>query len=301
MVFQTRQPDQVTAAFLCQYSYSCDSKQPYDFTSCSSAGVTWSDCSALLRDWTVIRNSVSDAEAVCCRDPSGHTTFVAFRGTESFRDAAADIWVTKRRIPFKAAEPEVAYGRLYRNARVHTGFLFQFASIKTAFDHYVQANPGDRVVLCGHSLGGALALIAALYMRLEHPARSVSTEVFGCPRVGNSAFSALVDSLTRSSPVRRHVYGRDPIARMPHRIRWKHCGVCYTYGASPRVDVSEDDADGFLGGCLSIPSPFRADDHVMERYIDSVCEASITENRKNISRALCERLESAEGHAPAFV
>ena len=50
----------------------------------------------------------------------------------------------------------------------------------------------------GHSLGGALAEINALYMTLNLPSNvHVKAVTFGTPRVGNPAWATLFDSKVR--------------------------------------------------------------------------------------------------------
>lgn len=47
----------------------------------------------------------------------------------------------------------------------------------------------------GHSLGGALAELDALYLTLNLPSdTSIKAITYGTPRVGNPAFAALIDS-----------------------------------------------------------------------------------------------------------
>lgn len=50
----------------------------------------------------------------------------------------------------------------------------------------------------GHSLGGALAELDALYLSVNLPAStSIKAMTFGTPRVGNAAFASLLDSKVR--------------------------------------------------------------------------------------------------------
>jgi len=46
----------------------------------------------------------------------------------------------------------------------------------------------------GHSLGGALALLEALFLTVNIPTASVKSVTYGTPRVGNPAFAQLIDS-----------------------------------------------------------------------------------------------------------
>ena len=50
----------------------------------------------------------------------------------------------------------------------------------------------DRIVVIGHSLGGAVAQLAALWATLQFPRADVRAITFGSPRVGNKAFKVRV-------------------------------------------------------------------------------------------------------------
>ena len=63
--------------------------------------------------------------------------------------------------------------------------------------------------MTGHSMGGALAQLAAWY----HPPRAVYS--FGAPRVGDAGFAARMASV----PIYRLVNGRDVVADLPPSTR----------------------------------------------------------------------------------
>lgn len=120
---------------------------------------------------------------------------LAFRGTEtkSIDDIKTDA---------KVALMDAAQG-----GRVHPGFYNGFASvqdqIQTALDQYSDCP----LYITGHSLGGALAVVATRY--LSHP-KSAATYTYGGPRVGDEAFFA-----DFRIPVYRVVNGADIVARLP--------------------------------------------------------------------------------------
>ncbi|KAG8735020.1 hypothetical protein FRC10_011083 [Ceratobasidium sp. 414] len=56
------------------------------------------------------------------------------------------------------------------------------------------------VTLTGHSLGGAISLIDALFLSINLPNAKVKVVAHGIPRVGNPEFAALVDSKVTLEP-----------------------------------------------------------------------------------------------------
>jgi hypothetical protein len=116
---------------------------------------------------------------------------VAFRGTERDpRDYATDIKTWK--IAWRSG------------GSVHAGFAAAFESVWPPLKQWISGRPGRRL-FTGHSLGGALATLAA---SLSGPARLMT---FGCPRVGDAAF---VRALA-ATEVTRYVDCCDMVCRVP--------------------------------------------------------------------------------------
>jgi Lipase (class 3) len=76
-----------------------------------------------------------------------------------------------------------------------------------------QHGPSTPVVITGHSLGAALALLNTVYLSLHLPAgTSLSMIGYGLPRVGNAAFADYVDATANVT----HVNNRaDPVTILP--------------------------------------------------------------------------------------
>lgn len=117
-------------------------------------------------------------------------TVLVFRGTDELRD-----WVRNLR-----AVP-AAWSR---GGRVHAGFARALHRIWRELRERLERADGP-LVCTGHSLGGALALLAASRV----PAASVWT--FGAPRVGDRAFARALHDI----PVQRVVNGRDLVPQLP--------------------------------------------------------------------------------------
>jgi pimeloyl-ACP methyl ester carboxylesterase len=94
---------------------------------------------------------------------------------------------------------------------VHEGFHAAYAAIEPEFGAVVAAatRAAKPLWLCGHSLGGALATLAAH----AHPGKIQGLYTFGSPRVGNAGF---VRNLTDSLPnIWRFVHHRDAVTYLP--------------------------------------------------------------------------------------
>lgn len=140
------------------------------------------------------RVSLGGTDAFLARHAGRRLTVLAFRGTES--DKPEDVLAD-------AMTLQVSSG-LFPNCRVHAGFADRFERVAKL----LPASPapaGDRFLITGHSLGAALATLAA--------ARWQPTQLltYGGPRVGDGNFSRLLERVT----CRRFVGCCDVVTRMP--------------------------------------------------------------------------------------
>lgn len=79
----------------------------------------------------------------------------------------------------------------------------------------VQSYPNSKVTVVGHSLGGAIALIDGLLLKLVLPSTNdVRVYAYGMPRVGNDAFAGFVDG-TLPGAVTHINNMRDPVPVVP--------------------------------------------------------------------------------------
>jgi hypothetical protein len=91
--------------------------------------------------------------------------------------------------------------------RVHKGFLDAYSTIRDELRNLV--SPSEKTVVCGHSLGGALAILYAV----ESCSPNLSVFTFGAPRVGDDAWNEFLDRL--SVPFTHYVTGLDPVPLLP--------------------------------------------------------------------------------------
>jgi V8-like Glu-specific endopeptidase len=107
---------------------------------------------------------------------------------------------------------------------VHRGFLTAFQVVQTTLEDHLRQLDGIPLVLTGHSLGGALATIAAAEWRGRYPIRGIYT--FGQPAVGRSTFPDYM-RLHYSSKFFRIVYRDDVVARVP--LSFAHVGKLFRF------------------------------------------------------------------------
>ncbi|XWX00334.1 hypothetical protein V2A60_008354 [Cordyceps javanica] len=117
---------------------------------------------------------------------------------------------------------------LVKDCSVHTGFSESWNEISagatSAIKEGLQANPDYKLVITGHSLGGAVAALAGAYLRRAGYKAEVYT--FGAPRVGNEAFALFTGS--QPGGVYRMTHTDDPVPRLPPMIfGYRHGGAEY--------------------------------------------------------------------------
>lgn len=159
---------------------------------------------------------------------------VAFRGTYSVTNTIMDLsTVPQEYVPYPAP-PDVGDGDgdenndgKCDNCTVHMGFMASWRNareivvpaLKAAREKY----PGYKVHLIGHSLGGAVAALAALELRLGLGWHDVLVTTFGEPRVGNQKLADYVDRAFRlldqteedRLSYRRVTHVGDPVPLLP--------------------------------------------------------------------------------------
>jgi predicted lipase len=127
--------------------------------------------------------------------------FVAFRGTTNNAD-----WGTNSRL---RKIPSTLGG----GARVHRGFAESWESVKDqVFEELVDLAP-ERIVLTGHSLGGACAVLASTDIIARFAEVPVDLVTFGAPRCGNLAYSEAIAEKVSSHT--RVVHDNDIVPSMP--------------------------------------------------------------------------------------
>lgn len=133
---------------------------------------------------------------------SSNEVVVAFRGTQkNYADIVTDLKF--RKAGLLLIEP-------YQMIEVHRGFRDQWLSIRDTLHEAISlvSGPDHTLSVTGHSLGGALAIQAALEWRWIK-----SLVTFGTPRIATQEIVSLMSE--RNHAHRRYVFGADIVPILP--------------------------------------------------------------------------------------
>jgi len=168
--------------------------------------------------------SIPETDTHCVISEAADCIIIAFRGSVSIRN-----WITdaefERTILVSAVDGTCS--------KVHRGFERALNSI---WEKLYAALGGCTVFnvqnckpifVTGHSLGGALAILAALSLD-RNGFQIAQVYTFGQPRVGNGDFKKRYDAVLGDKTF-RIVYEEDIVARIPHLPDWgdlyRHVGT----------------------------------------------------------------------------
>ena len=136
---------------------------------------------------------------------SGPLRYLVFRGTASEREWWQDLQLTQKQSP-------VATGR-FPPGRVHQGFGRIFGTLDPSPVELYERISRKRgpLLIAGHSLGGALAVLSALELRALRPV----VYTFAAPRIGDPVFAETYERLVPRTF--RVCNFWDPVPKMPDR------------------------------------------------------------------------------------
>jgi pimeloyl-ACP methyl ester carboxylesterase len=182
---------------------------------------------------------------------------VLFPGTASVRDARTDAQIKKM--------------EWLHDGRVHRGFMRSYSCISQRL--IVQLAQADKIILAGHSLGGALATLAADDLRqLGWNIGGVYT--FGSPRVGNWEFARAYNELLAERTFRITNAG-DPVPWVPFVFgTYRHVAREHYLNRTGGVDIEPwaiTHVEELLAAATHDSPAFAlAGEHSIRRYIEKL-------------------------------
>lgn len=167
----------------------------------------------------------TDTQAAVLYQSEPEAIYVVFRGTEKGID-----WINN----FQFRQQIYPYGPdASTEVRFHRGFMGAYFAVRDRLLETMRGNSTVPLTFTGHSLGGAIATIAALdvqYNITQHTGQEITLYTYGAPRVGNGA---MVESFRRRVPQsHRFVYGWDIVTRVPRLWQgYEHVPELYRLGS----------------------------------------------------------------------
>lgn len=158
----------------------------------------------------------------------GKDLVVAFRGTggangwQTFRNWVTDFrFLVPKRPTFLDKPRKKGSKDPYKGVMGHRGFIEAYDSIRSGIVKRVRANRDCRVWVTGSSLGGALANLCALDLRVNL-GLPVKVALFANPRVGYARYHELHARMLPQAI--RVALDKDPVPRAPNDARFFHDG-----------------------------------------------------------------------------
>jgi V8-like Glu-specific endopeptidase len=223
------------AAFMARFSVSSLSSETFDWKAALCLALASSlSYSSQANVESTARNAwglqscrfIEKDDTQCFVASSADRVLIAFRGTESVGDWMANL---------NTLSTSQSYGS------VHRGFHTGFSVVRPQIEQELKSFSDRAIVLTGHSLGGALATIAAAEWRGVFPVTAIYT--YGQPAVGKGRFPAFM---------RQHYAGKffrivnndDVVPQVPPT--YQHVGRLFRFDASGHVKTRTEAPDGGL-------------------------------------------------------
>ena len=159
---------------------------------------------------------------------SEKNNIIAFRGTHSFSEWMHDAFIALNHYSSDSTQGKIHRGfqSLYSGRSIFGETLSQqIRHTSEIFD-----DPSKPCYITGHSLGGALAVLAATDIALINNLKDLRMYNYGGPRVGNPTFASFYNKLIPCSY--RVVNSVDKVPQLPSNYlteKYKHVGQEWTY------------------------------------------------------------------------
>lgn len=150
-------------------------------------------------------------------NPASNAVVVAHQGTkkEDPLSVLNDLEFLLEDAPAKRFPGASAAG-----AKVHTGFLATFNrtidQILPSVQQTLKAKGATKVIVTGHSLGAAVAMLDTIFLRSHlDPEIKIEATLFGLPRTGNPEWATYIEKTMAKDNLQFFVNGADPVPKVP--------------------------------------------------------------------------------------
>ncbi|KAF2036442.1 alpha/beta-hydrolase [Setomelanomma holmii] len=187
---------------------------------------------------TEFENSLAtDVTGFVATDTTNNLIVLSFRGSRSVRN-----WITNVNFP-------VTLTTICADCGAHAGFWTSWleaqSNVLSAISKAKAQYPSFRIVATGHSLGGALASIAAGVLRSQ--GTSVDLYTYGAPKIGLQGISEYI-SATNKGANYRVTHKADPVPKLPPALLgFRHISPEYYVTSGNGAGVGTGDVNVLTG------------------------------------------------------
>jgi hypothetical protein len=233
---------------------------------CDEAGIADWSCAPCQADptfnATVFTDAKTKGQALVGLSQQGPAIVVAFRGSSNLLN-----WISDLDFPKHTEYPKCD------GCKVHDGFYKAWVALLPGVRAEVlrlhAAAPAAQLFFTGHSLGAALAVLAAAELHYSEGLEVDAVYTYGEPRVGNDAFHKFYSNGTHVSW--RVTHNRDPVPKLPPKLfGFEHIPT--------EVHYNEDsssfkicDGSGEDEGCSDGELSYRVGDHTQYLATSTNC------------------------------
>lgn len=168
---------------------------------------------------------------------------------------------------------------LFPNGRVHGGFYQAVEHLWPQLERATAHPTGTALWFTGHSLGGAMAMLAAA--RTPGPVAGLYT--FGQPRVGDSSFAEALNAKLGGRAF-RYRNANDPVPRTPPPPRYFDAGNAFVLSDEGLLEMAENLVETAARiGIGLLPSLMKGDG---KQAIRSAFESAIRDGKSEHNMAI---------------
>lgn len=201
--------------------------------------------------------------AVVGVDVSIKSIVVVFRGSNNIKNFLTDAMILKTNYE----------KHLCKKCELHSGFFTSYRKLtdkglEKVIAAAVSEHPDYGLLFTGHSLGGAVALIAAVKFNEQYSGKAVKVYTFGQPRVGDTDYAKYVES--KITNFFRVVHKKDLVPHKPAYLTfYRHSGfeVWYKDGMKGNYHFCKGDSDDCSNSIGRSTFSFSVSDHSSLNYI----------------------------------
>ncbi|KAK2611503.1 hypothetical protein N8I77_004837 [Diaporthe amygdali] len=156
-------------------------------------------------------DTATDTQVTLFRDDSAREYILSFRGTSSVQDFVTDLEQTL--VSCSAADGISCLG-----CTCAQGYLGQYVSVQddivTTLTSSLASKPSYKLIVTGHSMGGALASLGAASLQGQN--FTLTAYTYGQPRTGNQDYADYVDKVfPGGNTMIRATHSNDGVPQIP--------------------------------------------------------------------------------------